>query len=119
MSTDDPASLTLFDGESSLTLFVVERAIAGDDMARTILATFNFVRSIGGSSKGRRDFVLDVIKRCRTIVRAKAAPELTLEFSELIFNLAGVVDGLVFNGSEMLDAKGRTVLAADGSFEDF
>jgi hypothetical protein len=44
---------------------------------------------------------------------------LTSEFSELILNWAGVVDGLVFNGSEMLDAKGRTVLAADGSFEDF
>lgn len=104
------------DGPAVLTLRSLQRSDGGDKLSRILLGTINHFRQVPGPEDRRRR-VLEAVSRCRMIVGVRVVPGYTDGHLDLIFAVARVVDGLIFNGQEMLDSDGRTVLANDGYYD--
>lgn len=115
-SVDRWDQIVVQDGPAVLTLRPLQRSAGGDRLSKILLGTINYFRQAPGPEDRRRR-VLEAVSRCQMIVGARAVPDYTDGHLDLIFAVARVVDGLIFNGLEMLNFEGRTVLANDGYFE--
>lgn len=90
-----------------------------NDFSRLILGTSTFFRHVNVTPVERRERVLDAVYRCQFSVGVVASPEFDEEerHFDMIFEIAKSLDGLIFNGSGMVDADGLLVLDHEGNFD--
>ena len=90
-----------------------------NDFSRLILGTSTFFRHVNVTPVERRERVLDAVYRCQFSVGVVASPEFNEDEKhfDMIFEIAKSLDGLIFNGSGMVDADGLLILDNEGSFD--
>jgi len=90
-----------------------------NDFSRLILGTSTFFRHVNVTPVERRERVLDAVYRCQFSVGVVASPEFNEDEKhfDMIFEIAKSLDGLIFNGSGMVDADGLLVLDNEGNFD--
>lgn len=84
-----------------------------------ILGTWNFFDNIETKyEKQQKELVNRILSR-NSAVGVLADPEFTKTDKRLdfVFSLAELFDGVIFNGSEMIDKKGRLILDQAGNSE--
>lgn len=89
------------------------------DFSQLILGTSTFFRHVNVVPVERRERLLDNISRCQFAIGITASPEFSEEerHFDMIFEIAKSLDGLIFNGSGMVDADGLLVLDNEGNFD--
>jgi len=107
----DRIRVVLDDG--SLVLNSMQRREPGDEFSRLILGTHNFFRTLETDSPQKKK-ILDFLLSCQWAVGAVAEPEFNTEDERLdiIFAVAELLDGMIFNGSEMITSEGQPILGA-------
>ena len=90
-----------------------------NDFSRLILGTSTFFRHVNVTPVERRERVLDAVYRCQFSVGVVASPGFNEDEKhfDMIFEIAKSLNGLIFNGSGMVDADGLLVLDRDGNFD--
>ena len=90
-----------------------------NDFSRLILGTRTFFQNVEVAPIERRKRVLDTVSRCQFSVGVVASPGFNEEEKhfDMIFEIAKSLDGLIFNGSGMVDADGLLVLDKEGNFD--
>jgi len=90
-----------------------------NDFSRLILGTSTFFRHVNVTPVERRERVLDAVYRCQFSVGVVASPGFNEDEKhfDMIFEIAKSLDGLIFNGSGMVDADGLLVLDREGNFD--
>ena len=106
---------------STITFHSMERQQQPEfnDFSRLILGTSTFFRHVNVTPVERRERVLDAVYRCQFAIGVGASPgfnEAEKHF-DMIFKIARSLDGLIFNGSGMVDADGLLVLDNEGNFD--
>lgn len=105
--------------EGSLRVSLKKQVEAGDDFSGMILGTWNFFRDIETKHESLQKDLLNRILFSNTAIGIAANPEFTETDKRLdfVFGLAEQFDGIIFNGSEMIDKKGRLILDQAGNSE--
>ena len=92
-----------------------------NEFSKLILGTYAFFQHIKGPPEviERRGRVLGAISNCQFALGVVAFPEFseTDKHFEIILAITAALDGLIFNGSGMVDQKGLLVLDNDGDFD--
>lgn len=90
-----------------------------NEFSQLILGTSTFFQHVNVTPIDRREELLDVISRCQFAIGVGASPEFNEEEKhfDMIFEIAKSLDGLIFNGSGMVDADGLLVLDREGNFD--
>lgn len=90
-----------------------------NDFSRLILGTRAFFQHVNVTPIERRKRVLDAISRCQFSVGVVASPGFNEneKHFDMIFEIAKSLDGLIFNGSGMVDENGLLVLDKEGNFD--
>jgi hypothetical protein len=105
--------------EGNLKISIKRRKRPGDEFSKMILGTWAFFEDIETRYRQLQEDLLKSISSGTFAIGIVATPEFTEtdERLDFIFEIAENFDGLIFNGFEMLDKKGRTVLDKDGNSE--
>jgi len=107
--------------ESTITFHSMKRQQQPEfnDFSRLILGTATFFRHVNVMPMERRERVLDAVYRCQFSVGVVASPGFNEDEKhfDMIFEIAKSLNGLIFNGSGMVDADGLLVLDRDGNFD--
>ena len=84
----------------------------GRQFNKTILGTGNFFKDVPIKKKDVRQGVLDHIYGTEVILGCTGEPSFAVDLGhyKLIFGIANVMGGLIFDGQGMLDAHGKLVL---------
>lgn len=98
-------------GSLALTLLVFREP--GDKFAKLRLSTYMFFSRRGGNEQTKQH-LLDHLESSEMIIGIVARPALDSDqrFTQAVFSLAIELDGLIFTGSEMVDATGATIMQA-------
>jgi len=107
--------------ESTITFHSMKRQQQPEfnDFSRLILGTATFFRHVNVTPVERRERVLDAVYRCQFSVGVVASPGFNEDEKhfDMIFEIAKSLNGLIFNGSGMVDANGLLVLDNEGNFD--
>lgn len=105
--------------EGSLRVSLKKQVEAGDDFSGMILGTWNLFRDVETKHENRQNDLLNRILSANSAIGIAAHPEFTETDKRLdfVFGLAEMFDGIIFNGSEMLDKQGRLILDQAGNSE--
>lgn len=89
------------------------------EFSRLILGTYAFFQHVDVTDLTRRDRVLDAISNCQFAIGVIASPEFSEEEKhfDMIFEVTKSLDGLIFNGTGMIDETGLLVLDNMGNFD--
>lgn len=107
--------------ESTITFHSMKRQQQPEfnDFSRLILGTATFFRHVDVMPMERRERVLDAVYRCQFSVGVVASPGFNEDEKhfDMIFEIAKSLNGLIFNGSGMVDVNGLLVLDNEGNFD--
>ncbi|MCY2968444.1 MAG: hypothetical protein NT069_33270 [Planctomycetota bacterium] len=108
-------SMEVQGSEGRLRLTVKVFKESGDDFCRTILGIRAFVKRIESASASARQDLVGHLDQSDLAIGVVAEPAFDADerFHAVVFAIAKALDGVIFNGHEMLDANGRTLLTAD------
>ena len=108
--------LVLRGSHATLTLNSMQREKPGDDFSKLILSTHNFLSKVEAAAP-TREAVLKAISSCAIAVGVVAEPALDERDGHMacVLDVAGILNGMIFNGSAMLDANGALLLEAKPS----
>jgi hypothetical protein len=86
----------------------------GDDFCRLLLSTCAFVEGKSTSDAVVKNRLASHVESCELVLGVVAEPAFDADerYHAFLFAIAKALDGVVFNGQEMLDANGVTLLAA-------
>jgi len=86
----------------------------GDDFCRLLLSTCAFVEDMSNADASVKKLLTSHAESCELIVGVVAEPAFDADerYHTVVFAIAKALDGVVFNGEEMLDANGVTLLTA-------
>jgi hypothetical protein len=106
-------------GGSSIKLSRWVRTEAGDPFCRMVLGTHNRFRTVRTDATEAQRRVLDSIADCKSAIGVVAEPEFDMYAGhlDLIFGIARELDGIIFNGSGMIDSDGKMILDLEGNSE--
>lgn len=102
-------SIKLEFSDSTLEFTALVRSAPGDQFSKIVLGMYNFVRHCDGSEE-QKARIASGIARTEMILGVVAKPEFLEPHFEHVFNAARSIDGLIFNGSAILNASGDTLL---------
>lgn len=110
-------SKTFFEG--NLKISINKRKSAGDSFSGMILGTWNLFENIETKNTAIQKELTSKILDSEVALGIVAEPDFTEtdERLDVIFDLAEKFEGIIFNGAEMLDKKGRVILDQDGNSE--
>ena len=91
----------------------------GDQFSKIILGAANFFRRINTQATGNQEYLKDAIFKTTLLIGVVAEPELVEETGDfdLIFDVAESCDGLIFDGTGMVDASGSLLLNNEGEYD--
>jgi len=86
----------------------------GDDFCRLLLSTCAFVEGMSNADAVVKQRLASHVESCELVLGVVAEPAFDADerYHAVVFAIAKALDGVVFNGQEMLDANGVTLLAA-------
>jgi len=105
-------------GKSKITFSTMERIPGGfDEFSKLVLGTYSFFQHTKPISIGNKDRTLAAISKCQFAIGVVANPAFDEDEQhfDIIFAIAKVLNGLIFNGSGMIDENGLLVLDGDGN----
>jgi hypothetical protein len=93
--------------EGTVSFSSMRQRAPGDEFSRMVLGMHNFFRTMATRKARRRRRILDLLDECEMAVGVVAAPDFTATDSrlDLVFAIAAQLDGMVFNGSGMIDSR--------------
>jgi hypothetical protein len=105
--------------EGSLRISINKREFAGDSFSGMILGTWNLFENIEAKNTVVQKELTAKILDSEVALGIVAEPDFTETDKRLdvIFDLAERFEGIIFNGAEMLDKKGRVILDNEGNSE--
>jgi hypothetical protein len=105
--------------EGSLRISLNRRIEQGDSFSKMIGGTWNFVRMIETNNKVQKEWLTRHILDCKTAIGLVSEPEYVEDDKrfDYIYKLAEMFDGVIFNGSEMIDKSGKLILDDEGNSE--
>lgn len=111
--------ITILGSRATIVVNSLKYRQAGDEFSRLIMGMHNYLRNIDTSAVEVKQDVLERVGRCRYALGVVAEPEFLDEAGhfEFVFGLAEALDALIWNGSGLVDTRGRIVLDVDGISE--
>ena len=111
-TTGDAMMVHRTDGSLRLTQKVFRER--GDDFCRLLLGTHTFVDGMPCDDQVAKKALLNHIITCKLAIGVVAEPAFDADerYNAVVFAIAKALDGVIFNGQEMLDANGATLLAS-------
>lgn len=98
-------------GPSTTVTFNSMRKIEpGDAFSRLILSTHNFFRTRVKEESEKKDLALRKIKSCALAVGVVAEPDLSEEDENCLLDLTRLLEGVIFNGSSLIDSEGQLIV---------
>ncbi len=90
---------------------------AGDKFSKIILTTHNRFRMINTSANQAQKLILDYLDACELAIGVVSEPSFDEESGhfDLIFEIANNLNGIIFNGSGMLDGDGNIIRDIEGN----
>ena len=119
VSENELGGITLQTETGTLELYFDEYREGGDDFSSLILGTRNYFNVIETTHQEIKDNLLRSITKCKAAIGVGAEPPFTEmdERLDIVFGIAEMLDGIIFNNSEMLDKKGSLILDKTGNSE--
>jgi hypothetical protein len=113
--TDDGEGLELEMAEGRLVARL--KSEADNRFDSIILGAHNYFAKTDTPHVQQQERVLDLLERCELIIGFQAAPAMGTADPrwDCVLQVAGQLEGMIFDGSSMRDAQGRVILASDGS----
>ena len=96
--------------EMTITFNSMRKKKPGDEFSKLILSTHNFFRTRVKQQSESKDAVLSRIKRTALVIGVVAEPDLSDEGKACLLDLARLLDGVIFNGSSMINAEGQLIV---------
>jgi len=111
-TTDD--SMTAHTSRGILRLTQKVYRERGDDFCRLLLLTCAFVEGMSDADPVVKKRLAFHVESCEVVLGVVAEPTFDADerFHSVVFAIAKALDGIIFNGQEMLDANGVTILSA-------
>lgn len=111
-TADDPLTVHESDGSLRLTQKVFREP--GDEFCRMMLGIRAFIKRIESADSSSQQAVVNHLDLCDLAIGVVAEPAFDADerYHAVVFAIAKALDGVVFNGQEMLDANGVTLVAA-------
>ncbi len=105
--------------EGNLRISLKKQFERGDSFSHLIAGTWNFLETIETEHEAQKKKLTHRILECKTAIGIRAEPVFTLTDKRLdcVFRITEMCDGIIFNGSEMLDRNGELILDKDGNSE--
>jgi hypothetical protein len=112
-------SITIRRTNSRLRLSAVVFQTPQDSFSRLILGTASYLSGVVTDDPARKEALIRSVSRCKMLVGVVADPAFSEDEGDfaLISSITDELGGMIFNGSGMLDADGRTLLDADGTYD--
>jgi hypothetical protein len=106
-------------GGSSIRFSRWVRTESGDPFCRMILGTHNRFRAVRTDATEAQQRVLNSIGNCIAAIGVVAEPKFNESAGhlDLIFAIARELDGVIFDGSGMIDSNGAMILDLEGNSE--
>ncbi|WP_146436545.1 hypothetical protein [Blastopirellula retiformator] len=101
------------DSDGNLRLTQKKFREPGDDFCRLLLSTCAFVEGLPNADAVVKKWLASHVESCELVLGVVAEPAFDADerFHAVVFAIAKAFDGVIFNGHEMLDANGVTLLA--------
>lgn len=117
---NDLGGISLQTSGNSLELYFKKQLNSGDSFSHLILGTYNYFKNIETTQHQSQKNLLDFILSCEIAIGVSAEPEFSEldERLDIVFAITELLDGAIFNGSEMINKNGKLILNLDGSSED-
>jgi hypothetical protein len=112
-------SAAIEDSSHTLTFRPMLKVQPGDQFSQIILGAANFFRRIKTDAVANQKYIKTFVFETKILIGVIAEPEL-LESAghfDLIFKVAERCNGLIFNGSSMVDPSGNLILDKNGACE--
>jgi hypothetical protein len=111
--------LVLKGKKGTLTLNSMEPERPGDEFSSMILGLHSLFWNAKTDATERRKRVLDAIASCVLAIGVVADPvfDESEGYFDLVLDVAKIGDGVIFNGSGILDSEGRLLLDPEGRFD--
>lgn len=111
--------LVLKGKESTLTLNSMEREGPGDQFSSMMLGLHSLFWNVKTEAADRKKIVLDAIASCVLAIGVVAEPAFDESEGhfECVLDIAKIGNGVIFNGSGILDSEGRLLLDQEGHFD--
>lgn len=84
----------------------------GDEFSRLLLSTSAFIDSLPNTDSSKKDNLTSHIYSCKLVLGVVADPTFDADdrYTLAVFAIAKALEGVVFNGQEMLDANGEILV---------
>ena len=96
--------------ETTITFNSMRKKKPGDEFSKLILSTHNLFRTRVKQQSENKEIVLSRIKRTALAIGIVAEPDLSEEDEDCLLDLARILDGVIFNGSSMIDSEGQLIV---------
>lgn len=105
--------------EGTLLISLKKQIERGDSFSSLIRGTWNYVENIETKYQEVQKDLANKILACQTAIGLVSEPEYTEDDkrADYIYKLAQMFDGIIFNGSEMIDKNGKLILDDEGNSE--
>lgn len=109
---DGTLVLKICDKGAEFEVFICIRRAPGDKVSKTLMGAYNYFKRIDTEYGHNQQYVLKVISRSNASLGVLAKPQLVEECGHYnyILSLARRFEGLVFNGSGLVNELGEVVL---------
>lgn len=86
----------------------------GDDFCKLLLSTCAFVEGVPNADSSTKSRLASHVESCELALGVVAEPSFDSDerYHAVVFAIANALDGVIFNGQEMLNAKGETLIAS-------
>ena len=86
----------------------------GDNFCRLLLSTCAFIEGVSDADAEVKKHLTSHVESCELVLGVVAEPAFDSDkrYHAVVFAIAKALDGIIFNGQEMLNANGETLLAA-------
>jgi hypothetical protein len=105
--------------EGTLRISLKQQIKRGDGFSSLIRGTCNFFDNIETKYEEQKKELTTRILSCKTAIGLVSEPEYVKDDkrADYIYKLAEMFDGIIFNGSEMIDKSGKLILDDEGNSE--
>lgn len=113
-SPTDGDAMVVHGSDGSLRLTQKAFREPGDEFCRMMLGIRAFIKRIKSADTSNQKAVVDHLDLCDLAIGVVAEPAFDVDerYHAVVFAIARALDGVIFNGQEMLDANGVTLVAA-------
>lgn len=105
-----------FDDNSSLEVYAFKRSKGGDHVSKTIMGTYNFFKNIPTEAYSNKEFIQQHLADCNASIGVKTSSDFSGNKYEYLLMLVKEFDGLIFDGTGMIDQRGGLILDLDGIY---